>query len=591
MNNNFNIDKWLKRKKFVAQVTSEDTKKKLKFAKASLYAIIFGSIIGMIIVSMNGFNGIGYFFKMLVTGFSTDGGATSPLINMTMVYFAAYALMGLGLALGFKVGLFNMGGSGQAVLGMGLSYLCLNSLRKTNEDGTPQGFDSVPQGAVVLILLMFILSGVIISTLAGVLKTKLNIHEVVTTIMLNWVAWYLVKWFVGNDVLAANVGNTPSVGYDWLSVNGNNWIIGVVVALLCIVAVWLVLTFTTVGFKFNMVGKQTTAAKYAGVKNQLYFILTTSVQGLFIGLGGMFFYLQREGGAIIMTNDTIPTIGFDVIAVALVSFNNVLGIIPIALLWAALKVGSTFSSFGNYVGVSKETASMVFGAIVYGAAVYSLFYRFEITTKIKHLIHYFKDVVLKIELTEQNKNIRDLKAKLKETTSEEEQGLIRGQIKAIKNSKKMLKEESYKKFSNNGIRGFRKKYNDNKKAKGFSVLDEVMNVTNSRDAKIELYTEMAKEEIKLKPEETERINAELHTKIAQLKEMVNEAGFATVDSYNIGLQQEKDKYDAELIEIKEKLANIKYDYREKMKLASQDEDKLLIKKEYFLKEMEVVNVK
>ncbi|QHX36224.1 general nucleoside transport system permease protein [Spiroplasma sp. TIUS-1] len=591
MNNNFNIDKWMKRKKFVAQVTSEDTKTKLKFAKASIYAIIFGSIIGMIIVSLNGFNGVGYFFKMLATGFSFDGGATSPLINMTMVYFAAYALMGLGLALGFKVGLFNMGGSGQAVLGMGLSYLCLNSLRKTAEDGTLLGFDSVPQGAVVLIILMFILSGVIISTLAGILKTKLNIHEVVTTIMLNWVAWYVVKWFVGNDVLAANVGNTPSVGYDWLSINGNNWIVGVVVALFCIVAVWLVLTFTTVGFKFNMVGKQSTAAKYAGVKNQQYFILTTSVQGLFIGLGGMFFYLQREGGAIIMTNDTIPTIGFDVIAVALVSFNNVLGVIPIALLWAALKVGSTFGSFGDYVGVSKETASMVFGAIVYGAAVYSLFYRFEITTNIKRMIHHFKDVVLKIELNEQKENIRDLKIKLKETELEEDQALIRGQIKAIKNSIKISKEESYKKFSNSGIRGFRKKYNENKVARGFSVLDEVMNVTNSRNSKIELYIHEAKEKIKIDPENAQKINAELHDKIESLKEMVNEAGFSTVDSYNIWKRQEKDKYKAELNEIKEKLANIKYDYKEKMKLISSGDDKLEIRKEYFLKEMEVVNVK
>ncbi|WP_338983459.1 ABC transporter permease subunit [Spiroplasma endosymbiont of Othius punctulatus] len=588
MNKTFNIDKWMKQKKFIAQATGDDTKTKLKFVKASVLAIIFGSIVGIIIVSLNGYNGFGYFFNMLATGFSSDSIAASPLINMTMIYFASYALMGLGLALGFKVGLFNMGGSGQAVLGMGLSYLCLNSLRGVDDSGQLMGFDSIPRAAIILVILMFILSGVIISTLAGVLKTKLNIHEVVTTIMLNWIAWYLVKWFVGNNVLAANNGNSPSVGYDWLSISGNNWILGVLTALFCIVIVWVVLTFTTVGFKFNMVGKQSTAAKYAGVKNQTYFILTTSVQGLFIGLGGMFFYMQREGGAIIMTNDTIPTLGFDVIAVALVSFNNVLGIIPIALLWASLKVGSTFGSFGEYVGVSKETASMVFGAIVYGAAVYSLFYKFEITTKIKRFIHRQKDVLLNIEIIEQKSYIKNLKLKLKETTDGEEKDLIKGQIRAIKNSILLSKDDSYSKFSNNGIRGFKKRYVSNKMSRSYSILDELMNVTNSRDTKIAKLTYDAKEEIKLNLDNKQQIMSELKQQIIQLKEITSEAAFMTVDSYNKIKSDDKEKYNLQLSEIKTKLSVLKNEYKSKIKSVTDKDNKLEIKKDYFIKEMEVV---
>ncbi|KAF5295843.1 hypothetical protein FQA39_LY13016 [Lamprigera yunnana] len=79
-----------------------------------------------------------------------------------------------------------------------------------------------------------------------------------------------------------------------------------------------------VGYKFKVVGTQPDAAKYSGMRNNAYFISTTAVQGLFIGLGAMFFYMQREGGVILMGTDTIPTLGFDVIAVALVAFNNVL---------------------------------------------------------------------------------------------------------------------------------------------------------------------------------------------------------------------------------------------------------------------------
>jgi branched-subunit amino acid ABC-type transport system permease component len=213
---------------------------------------------------------------------------------------------------------------------------------------------------------------VLISTLAGLLKALLNVHEVVTSIMLNWIVWYFIKWYDKDIMTSTGSQGTPDItqaeGHnyaDWFNLASNPITIGLIFVVASIVITWVVMTFTTVGYKFKVVGNQQDAAKYAGIQAKLYIILTMAVQGLLIGLGSFIYYVQIKG-KLEIASDTIPTIGFDALTIPLVAFNNVFGMIPIALLWATIQSGMDIATVSEQ-GLQREVGSLMYGFIIYGA--------------------------------------------------------------------------------------------------------------------------------------------------------------------------------------------------------------------------------
>ncbi|ARU92280.1 ribose/galactose ABC transporter permease [Spiroplasma clarkii] len=388
----FNTKTWIVKRKTALYLKSPGFTNKFHYIKSSIIAILIGLVLGCITVYITGGNGIAYITTMFVEAFSTFGSKTGNQVSRTMNYTTVFIFMGLGLALGFKVGLFNMGGSGQAVLGFAACYLILRDIA-TNKGVAVTSLDS---SIMLMVFVVFLICGIGVSVLTGILKVYFNIHEVATSIMLNWTIWYIMKWLISEN-------NANLLQQNWLAISDNTWIIGLVMALISVAITWFVLSYTTVGYKFNMVGKQKTAAKYAGVNGNLFIIMTTAFQGLFISLGGIFYYFNVQKQQTFYT-DMVPTIGFDAISVALVAFNNVIGIIPVALLWGIINSGAQAAA--DEAMSSQEMSYVITGVIMYCATIYILFMQFRpiLMMKIQNYIN--KDVELRLLIGQNNEKLK-----------------------------------------------------------------------------------------------------------------------------------------------------------------------------------------
>ncbi|AUB31433.1 ABC transporter permease [Spiroplasma floricola] len=440
----FKLNRWLRNQKIKSNLINEKNLVKLNYFKSSVIAILIGLFMGAIIVFAQNFNGLSFIFTSF--GYSFD----SDTIDETLNYFTVFIFMGLGLALGFKVGLFNMGGSGQAILGMALAIAIIGA--KAKAEGLTD-IKYIDKNFIIVIFLVFILSGVLISTMAGLFKVFFNIHEVVTTVMLNWIVWYLARWMLLDTKLGwpeySKEPNhaSPSLNPDWLSIGDNNWILGIILSLLSVSIIYLLLKFTTFGYKFKVVGKQPQAAMYAGIKNRQYLILTTALQGLFIGLGAVFYWVNIKKRMTVNTTD-LPSIGFDAIPVALVAFNNVLAIVPIALIWATLKAGSDRAIGVDFIGLSTETPSLIFGIIIYSSAIYILFLKFSPIEKIKTYLFELKCSIYQDLKLESNIKISAIKKEMRTIFSRNDILEIKEQIEKQKSELRSLKEKNKKSLKN-----------------------------------------------------------------------------------------------------------------------------------------------
>ncbi|AXK50763.1 ABC transporter permease [Spiroplasma alleghenense] len=515
----FKLDSWLTREKIRISLKSEKTKSKLSYIKASILALLFGITLGIIIIFANGYNGIGYFFELFKVSFSTwkVGSGQSDLDRM-MNHFSSYIILALGLAMAFKLGLFNIGGSGQAVLGAGLSIILVAEM----EQSTGISFETVGGTYILVIFIIFVFSAALTSALAGVLKVFFNIHEVVTTVMMNWTIWYFVRWILTTSPKFMNMNQeTKAFNHQWLTIGGNQWILGIILATICVGVVFFALSFTTFGYKYNVVGKQQDAAKYAGINNKSFVIIATAISGALIGIAAFIYYISIEKKLSYAQND-IPTFGFDGISIALVAFNNIFGIIPISFLWAVIKSSATAAT-GNsdFNGLSNEAASLMFGAVIYGAAIYSVFYRFVPIQKLKFKLYQNIDFKTRIEIDKNIAIINDYKNQISLIKLEKREAIknykknpdieiqskaskndflgwkeilclpyndkisiLKGKINSSKILNKILWDEGYKTYLQNGLKGVKnwKVKNDNLILG--TTLDELTEYVIERDHKI-----------------------------------------------------------------------------------------------------------
>ena len=255
-------------------------------------------------------------------------GSDSALLN-TAVNAAPLALTGLAVGVGFKAGLFNIGATGQLLIG---------------------GFTAAVAGAalaaqpaivaVPLAVLAGALAGAFYGFIPGVLKAYTGAHEVVTTIMLNAIATALISGVV-NDLLRApgfTFARTAEIGNAHLPVIlGRNLHAGVLIAIVLVPLTYWLLWRSTLGFEIRTVGANPSAARYAGMNPRRLTVLTMSMCGMFAGLAGTLEILGRVGHypAVFGTN-----LGFDGITVALLGRAHPLGILFAAILLGAMRAGA-----------------------------------------------------------------------------------------------------------------------------------------------------------------------------------------------------------------------------------------------------------
>ncbi len=276
-------------------------------------------------------------------------------ITETLRMSAPLIMAGLGLALGFRVGLFNIGGTGQIVMGLVASTWVSTRM------------ELPPIIHMLVALVAAVVASALWGAIAGFLKARTGAHEVIVTIMMNYIAINFFTWMLRTDGLlhAATGGGTPksdppaeSAMLPTIFGDLYKLHIGIFIAVFAAFAYWLLMERSAIGYRFRMVGHNANAARAAGIKVERTFIWAMAVSAAFVGLAAANQGLSEPGG---ITSSIHADIGFDAITVALLGGNSAKRIVAAGLLFGAFKAGSPAM---QVVGVSPEILGVVQALIV-----------------------------------------------------------------------------------------------------------------------------------------------------------------------------------------------------------------------------------
>jgi simple sugar transport system permease protein len=254
----------------------------------------------------------------------------------TIVRATPFVLAGLAVAVGFKGGLFNIGAEGQLYAGALLSVWI----------GFSPAFASLPKILhILLAILAGILGGAIWGVIPGILKARTGAHEVINTIMMNYIAIRLADWLIKSRdpvILLDTTASVPRTPYitasaEFPTIGDTPLHFGILIAIAAVAFVWWFLYRTTLGFEIRTVGSNPNAAKYAGMSVTRNIVLTMALSGGLAGLAG--------AGEVLGVQHNLPPgffagVGFDSIAIALLAKTNPIAMIPAAFLWGGLLNGA-----------------------------------------------------------------------------------------------------------------------------------------------------------------------------------------------------------------------------------------------------------
>lgn len=328
---------------------------------SALLAIAFGLIFGFIVMLIASPSEAFYGFITMLTG---------GLSKLGDVFFYATPILMTGLSVGFafKMGLFNIGASGQYTMGM---FFALFAAYMFPVPDSIRCFVCVIAGMV---------GGMVWGFIPGILKALANVNEVITSIMFNYIGMYLVDMLIKSNskMYISNMARTavlpesakiPALGVPNSAVN-----FSIIFAILIAVLLYIVLSKTTFGYELKATGLNKHASKYAGMNDKRNTILTMIIAGGLAGLGGAFNYLAPsiiagsytpyEPINIILAN------GFNGIAVALLGASHPIGIIFSAIFISYIQRGGTIvNTFTDY---KPEIVDIVISIIIYFSAFAAL---------------------------------------------------------------------------------------------------------------------------------------------------------------------------------------------------------------------------
>ena len=330
--------------------------KKVPSFLVSISAVILGVIAGSILILIIGKNPIVGFERLLFGAFSNK-----RRIGNTLSMSTQLILMGLSFSFAYKTGLFNIGGSGQMLMGGIVSTILGHYLPS-----------SLPKPVYIVIVVIGALAiGGLWGLIAGFLKAKFNVHEVVSSIMLNWIAYWLVYDFIPRFVKdqAIAVKSKPldfsrTLGLEWLrKATGMSTLnFGFLFAIIACVVIWFILEKNTLGFNLKAVGANKYCAEYAGIKIQKSIMISMAIAGALAGLAGLTYYC---GYSNLMEMGKMPNEGFDGIAVALLGNCSPIGVFFAAIFFGALKMGKGSLAA---TGIPTELADTIIATIIYFTA-------------------------------------------------------------------------------------------------------------------------------------------------------------------------------------------------------------------------------
>lgn len=327
----------------------------------TIIAIIAGLLIGAVFLMIAGISPAVAYGKLFSSIFSKP-----KYLVWTLVYASPLIFTGLSVAFSFRTGVFNIGAEGQFVIG-GLVACVLGIVLKL-----PAGLHAI------VCLVAAAAAGCIWSLIVGALKVKRGIHEVLSFIMFNWIAFYLSNYVVNlpgihrdsseatQDVAASARLLMPEGLRSTLDCSNAHW--GIVLAVIAAVIIWVIIEKTTLGYKLKAVGFNSNGAEYGGIDANKSILTALGISGLLSGLGGAVQVLGMAGRLSQFAGQ--EGFGFEGITVALIGSSNPIGCIFSGLFYGAMKYGGSKLSI---VKAPSEVVDIIMGCIVLLIAIAHVF--------------------------------------------------------------------------------------------------------------------------------------------------------------------------------------------------------------------------
>ncbi|MBA7494915.1 hypothetical protein ES702_05493 [subsurface metagenome] len=298
-------------------------------------AFFLALLIGGIMIAILGISPLIAYQALLKGAFGSMNAIADTVVKATPLLF-----VGLGICIAFRAGVLNIGGEGQLVAGaLSATIVCLN-------------FPNLPGWMLIIIaLLVGLLSGAIWAGIAGFLKAYFNVNEILSTIMLNYIAAYGMNYLLSGpimDPLQIKLGSfipqtarlTQAVDLPRLIPTRLHF--GTIVAVVFAILVYIFLWRTTIGFRIRMIGQNIQASRASGINVQKYMVLAFILSGALVGLGGAIEVLGVHHR--IFTDGSVSgftgSAGFNGIVAALFGQLHPIGTIPASLLLGALLTGA-----------------------------------------------------------------------------------------------------------------------------------------------------------------------------------------------------------------------------------------------------------
>ena len=337
--------------------------KRFKEIMPSLIAVLIALLVGGIIMILKGVNPIFAYADMAKSAFYQTSprspfmsGLARTLLTATPLIFSALAAM-----VAFKAGLFNIGAQGQMIAG-----------------GLAATFRNYVIGNLLIVLIVAMIAGFLWAGLAGYLKSKFGVNEVISTIMLNYIIIEFQNFVLNGPLKDAKAGNTQSEKiFDgaklptlFFKVTKQRLNLGFVIVVILVIAIYLFFKYFRTGYDIKAVGNSETVAENAGISPKKMMFLAMGLAGICAGLGGAERVL---GGSAqyVYTESIMGDAGFTGLAVALLGKNNPFGILIAGIFYAALDVGG--STLQLRYQVDKEIVSIIQALIIIFVASENLF--------------------------------------------------------------------------------------------------------------------------------------------------------------------------------------------------------------------------
>ena len=326
-----------------------------------LFAILISLIVGAVIITLLGKNALSAYqnllqgsgllpkpsyagYKSMLTDFTSFLNAWTPML------FAS-----LAVAVALRAGLFNIGVSGQMLTAGFFATVLV-------------GYSEMPSLiAKPLVLIVGIIAGACVGGLIGYLKYRFNINEVVSSIMINYIAQYVFSFFINTYFVDPVSRQSASVSTESRLTLMDTLVgdlkmdipLAVVLAIITAFFIKFLIDKTTLGYELKAAGASPTAAEYAGIHVGKNMVLTMVISGGLAGLAGVTYYLGYFGS---IQPKVLVSTGFDAIAVSLLGNSNPIGILFSSFLITIISKGSTYMS--SAAGIQAEIASVITGILL-----------------------------------------------------------------------------------------------------------------------------------------------------------------------------------------------------------------------------------